>query len=370
MRWMRSAVGAAALAAALATTGDVLAGKPGGGGGGSAPPPVGRIFFQDNSTLSSYPQTAVVMAMDGSGANRTMLTTTGRLVRPSRSLHGGRRWLLAHEFVPDEGRYDAYAVREDGAVRVRLTGDPLMEYLAGYDWAPDENDSGATIGMLARRWTDTTRTQLVPGSWGFYTAHLSFDSEGNVVGLDAEPTYRVDLGTAIVGGYARPDAWFNWSWAPDMSRLAVRSYTSAPPQLRVVDVATGAVTSLGEGIDPDWSPDGSKIAYARSVPGNPSIKDAYAIETTRPDGSGRTTLVSVRTRVSASTSQWVSCPKWAPDGAYLAYRYELDDSLAVTWTQSIYRVQANGSGVTNLTPEVTPSGGLGPTYGLGLVDWR
>jgi hypothetical protein len=59
------------------------------------------------------------------------------------------------------------------------------------DWAPDEDAGGATIGMLGRRRTGTTSADtVVPGSVGFYTAHLTFDAAGDVVGFEAPAERR------------------------------------------------------------------------------------------------------------------------------------------------------------------------------------
>lgn len=369
MRWM--AAGAVAVASVV-VAGELHAGKPGGGGGGTTPP--GTLYFQDFATTDTA-GTRVVGAMDGAGASRTSLARTSGTVRASRELHGARRWLLSMEKVAGEtgphgarDRYDVYAVRDDGALRVRLTSDPAMAY-SRCDWAPDEDASGATIGMLATRWTGTTTSDtVVPGSWGFYTAHLSFDGAGDVIGLDAAPAYTVSLGTwnSQSPGAETYDAR-DWSWSPDMTRLAVVDHGGT--LLRVVNVATGAVTQLGEGADPDWSPDNSKIACYRFVKGATSSKDAYAIETIRPDGTGRTTITSVRSRISTSLSQSVSGPAWSPDGAAIAYRYVYEDN-GLNWTYSIYRVAADGTGVTNLTPEVTPPGSVAGTFGVMLVNWR
>jgi hypothetical protein len=352
---------AVALAAVgLSPDGDAVAGKPGGGGG--LPPPTGTIFFVDGSYDGS---TDGWGSMDPTGANRTVLPRMFGDARASRRLHGGRRWFLASEVVAGEPgfggssvRRDVFAVRDDGALRVRLTADPTLQCW-GPQWGPDEDASGATVSLFARRWTGTTASDsVVAGSWGLHVAHLSFDGAGDVVGLDGTPAYLVSLGTHGT----LPDAWTH-AWSSDMTKVVVQSRAAAT--IRVVEVATGAVTPLGPGQEPDWSPDGSRIAYVRLLEGS---RPSWALQTVNPNGSGLATVLSVRQRVSAGTSQHVNFPRWSPDGGYLAYQYTFEDN-GFRWTRYVYRVAANGTGITNLTPEVAPGPG-GGFFGLVSKDWR
>ena len=372
MRWIRVAAVVAAFAAVIGMAKDTLAGKP---GGTSPPPATGTIYFQDLSTLDATNNTYTYGSMDGSGGSRAVLLRTSHDARPSRRLHGGTRWFLASVRLDLVGlsRNDLIAVREDGAREVRLTNnDGTMAY-SNLDWAPDEDGASATVSMVARRWTGPTRDDtVVPGTAGLYTAHLTFDGTGDVVGLDADPAYRLSLG--IVGDSLgeRADAR-GYSWSPDMARLVVQSYyggwdgdpSTPDPQIRVVDATSGAVTPLGAGDVPDWSPDGSKIAYRRWIDGK---FPGFALQTVRPDGSGVATLLFFKQRVGATRSQYLYSPKWSPDGAYLAYEY-VDAQNGYSWTHYIYRIAADGTGKTNLTPEVTTGSG-GGVFGLALVDWR
>jgi Tol biopolymer transport system component len=239
-----------------------------------------------------------------------------------------------------------------------------MQYFGQADWAPDEDASGATVSILGRQWTGLTSSDtVVDGTWGLYTAHLTFDGDGDVVGLDAEPTFAVFLGTKVPGsGLPQPDV-ASYSWAPDMTRLVADSWNTG--QIRVVDAASGDVVPLGAGEDPDWSPDGSKIAYRRLIDGK---KPGDALQTVRPDGSGVSTVLFLKRFVSSVTSQYLDFPKWSPDGAYLAYQHTLEDNGS-SWTRYIYRIAADGTGNTNLTPEVTTGSG-GASFGLSLRDWR
>jgi hypothetical protein len=358
MRWIRGAVVVAAFAAAGGpTTRDATAGKP----GGATLTPPGTIYFRDQASAGPYPY-FTLGSMDGGGGSRAVVGQTHLDVRASRRLHGGNRWLLTLEDVVGEPgvggavRREVFAVREDGALHVRLTGEEVMEYWR-VEWAPDEDAGGATVSMFGRQWTGTASSDtVVAGTVGLYTARLSFDGAGDVVGLDAAPAFAVSLGTSA--RYPTfPDA-FSYSWSPDMTRIAADDQRRE--QIRVVDVASGVALPLGPGGTPDWSPDGSRIAFTRLVPASgKGTKETVALQTMRPDGTGVTTLRSVNHWVPG-WEQWMSGPKWSPDGAYLAYTFVKDSNY-------VHRIAANGAGNTNLTPDATP-GGSG--YGFVLVDWR
>jgi Tol biopolymer transport system component len=187
-----------------------------------------------------------------------------------------------------------------------------------------------------------------------------------VAGLTAEPSLYLFVGTTGPAGNERADMT-SFSWSPDMARLAfARNDEFGDPELRVADLAQGTITTIGPGDAPDWAPDGRKIACSRTVPGAGLGKSV--IETVLPDGSGRTTLVSLTIRAGGGRQRYARNPKWSPDGGYLAYNDVYFEGPTATYF--VRRVSASGTGDTNLTPEVkTPSSG---TYFSGalLIDWR
>jgi hypothetical protein len=318
--------------------------------------------------------------MDGNGGSRAELGLTGTsgppnpvgTYRASRLLHGGARWFLHLEAVPGEvgpgglDRYDFFVVRQDGAVRLRLTSDPAIAYSYKCEWAADEDADGVTIGVLAARWTGTSSTDtVIPGTCGLYLARLDFDASGNPIGLEAEPALATPLPARGQPGREFPDVFGFFAWSPDMARIAFNR-DSDRTNIWIADAGSGALALLGAGEGPDWSPDGSKIVCRRYVDGS---KPSSVIETLRPDGTGRTILVSVNLRKTPGSSQYVQLPQWSPDGAYVAYNYTVDGhSLNVAYW--IYRVAADGTGVTNLTPEVRLPASDGGFVGAWLRTWR
>ncbi len=95
------------------------------------------------------------------------------------------------------------------------------------------------------------------------------------------------------------------SWSPDGEKLAVwLRDPEHPAGIYVVD-RTGSIQHyLGEGDTPDWSPDGSRIAFNAS-----SENGGQRIYTVRPDGSDLRPL--------PTDERFYSNPKWSPDGETL-----------------------------------------------------
>src|SRR4051794_15843296 len=103
--------------------------------------------------------------------------------------------------------------------------------------------------------------------------------------------------------------------AASAQRLAYAEETfDAPsiPQLRTLEPAAsfGAPNACcGVGPAPDWSPDGTRIAFARPAVDEPGPSDLWTI------GAGLTGAVDVTSTPDVDERE----PSWSPDGTRLAY---------------------------------------------------
>jgi TolB protein len=106
-------------------------------------------------------------------------------------------------------------------------------------------------------------------------------------------------------------------------------------------------THLVAEVEPEWSPDGSKIAYSRS---ETCRADPYGlcmrIWTANADGSDQRRLVPLRLPgLLANRAVSFYQPTWSPDGRQIAY----EQSLWKTRRSNLYLMNADGSGRRRLT---------------------
>lgn len=177
--------------------------------------------------------------------------------------------------------------------------------------------------------------------------HVNWSPEGQHLAYlgGASPGYRPQLKTvdvdgshvAFLIGSAEAPA-FEPAWSPDGSRIAYVLWNPNLPQIGTSRPDGSGATLLGpapvnQGQDsPSWSPDASRLAYVSSWGGTGSIM------TMRSDGTDATTLTT------ASGIQWVT---WSPDGSRLAFtKSELNNGYR---RSEIYVMNADGSGQVKLT---------------------
>lgn len=125
------------------------------------------------------------------------------------------------------------------------------------------------------------------------------------------------------------------AWSPDGSRIAFGGYSQ--PGMFVLNLADWSVAYLPvNGQSPAWSPDGLKLAFAAD--------ELYVMGV---DGSN---VVQLTYSVG-----FVGQPVWSPDGSAIAFDCEIDPG-----NRDICAVQADGTGFVRLTSD--PGWDSGPAF--------
>lgn len=267
-------------------------------------------------------------------------------------------------------------MRPDGSNKRRLT----RRADGGFDWAPDSSaivfsrsDRNLAFDLYVVRIRGGERTRL-----------------NNSPGNESQPRWSPDgLNIAFVrtpeGSPSQPDIFVidtsgenerrltsqggtSTDWSPDATRLAFTtdrdadpadfpSGASLPHELYVVDVASGTETRLtdtldGSEDDPQWSLDGSTIAYTLWFDDDISSEDAE-IYSIRADGSG------VQQLTDTGRFRYDFRPTWSPRGAFVVYEVQRGQRAIKT---DIFVMRADGSEHKNITAD----------YRLPAInpDWR
>jgi Tol biopolymer transport system component len=223
---------------------------------------------------------------------------------------------IAFESARD-GNNEIYVMNEDGSGLVNITNNPAYDYRA--TWSPD----GSKIAFHSDR--DGNREIYVMNADGSGLQNLT-----NNPGDDDAPV-----------------------WSPDGGRITFVSARDGNFETYVMNADGAGLQNLtnnpGGDREPVWSPDGTKIAF---VSWRGSYKGVYVMNA---DGSGVTQLIA-----SSSTAQVAFLnPVWSPDGSKIAYQFAGISCFRQCHlaTADIYVMNADGSGLHNLTNNLGMNGG-------------
>ena len=156
------------------------------------------------------------------------------------------------------------------------------------------------------------------------------------------------------------------SWSPDGSRLAFARSLQRPDcgpscfekEIYVVGATGGPATQLTHGPggvlctnqvpeacsgDPAWSPDGKQIAFSRTVTTPNQPAEQTGIWTVNADGSGERLLTS------RPEPQHTNSPAWSPDGTRLAFERGTFDDNGQAATSAVFTMRSDGTDERQVT---------------------
>jgi Tol biopolymer transport system component len=220
---------------------------------------------------------------------------------------------------------DIWTMNPDGSNRVNLTGGSPAD-----DAFPNWSADGRKILFMSAR--ETPGNPAPPGA--------------------PEPDFEIFVMNA--DGSNQRQITFNElddedpAWSPNGKRIVFWRNLKAPSRGEFdLDILTMKADGSAErnltktpGVaefQPSWSPNGSKIAFARA-PDSDSASDIYTMS---PDGSNERQLTS-----GGLNNEF---PNWSPDGTRIVFNGFRDDPLDENY--EVYTMGAGGGDVTRLTFE-------------------
>jgi|GEM_PF-3578811 len=340
------------------------------GGGGSGIVPPGAIYYSDFKPVLDaqigvwYDSFSNNDSMKADGTAKTVLANFPEYGEPSHLLHGAR-WILDDE--PVAGAYypnglqrvELFATRLSDGVKVQLTNDPnVQSNFTGLRWAFDDR----FVSFPAVTWTPVSTggnfTDSSSQHWlvdaGIFKANVNWTTGSPVAAM---PTEALDAGLFFGSVndfqqfWATPDI-IHLDWSPSgaqvtYEQIAESSPGSYPPtyNVRVTTFDSGGsptgTTQLGLGRDPEWSPDGSRIAY----------DNGSSIWTVKPDGTSAAQLTNLGTN---GVGVYDFHPDWSPDSKQIAFTESTQTNKGglTHYLKDVLRIAASGGTTVNLTKDV------------------
>lgn len=253
-------------------------------------------------------------------------------------------------FAVDHGdnvNFDIYSVLPNGEGLHQLTDSPAFDACPAYSadgksiaYCSGVRAAGGVIEIWTMKQNGTQRRQVTrlggrmifpdfspDASRIVFSGRLPGATNDDVFVIDADGTGLTQL-TASPGNDALP------AYSPDGDKIVFTSDRSGTPQVWVMNANGASQTQLtfdGLAKDqvPDWSPDGSQLAYAACVPDGPC--DIWVMDA---NGSGQHPVLAGPMDDFG--------PAWSPDGTQIAF-VRFDD-------RTVYVANADGTGEYAVQP--------------------
>ncbi len=214
---------------------------------------------------------------------------------------------------------------------------PMIVYLSNFAAGSYQvfavNPDGTEFSQLTNTLTDLYTRDVYGVDCVRQNDLIGFNTVGGL--------YQLDIRTGILTELLFGDNYDDLSWSPDGTQVAFSAIRFPSPnhEIYILNTKNGNITQLTSNsyadLEPAWSPDGQKIAFAYRD------RSTYGIATIGVDGTNQVRITEMAEKENS--------PSWSPDGQKIAFASERDDST------NIYIMQADGSGVNQVTTGSDPS---------------
>jgi Tol biopolymer transport system component len=279
---------------------------------------------------------------------------TGQMVFEDYMIAAGRHqvWIaddssVRHLVISDSD--DARpSVSPDGkTVLFERYDDPDQAFLVNVDGSNLRPLPGSTGDPEGDAWSPDGRMLAVDRAFGPFFTNANGDDEATNVSIwivDLDGTHLREV-TRNPTGSNRED--HRPVWSPDGKRLAfARTNYAVNPQITAIFTVSIAGTDLRQvtpwkldANEPDWSPDGTLIAFSAPAASLQPGREQN-IFTIHPDGTGLKQLTA-HLEAAADGSQGTFDPSWSPDGSQLVFTH----IPSFGGLADLYVINADGSGL-------------------------
>jgi dipeptidyl aminopeptidase/acylaminoacyl peptidase len=295
--------------------------------------------------LTALITTVACEALSAQAATRPL--TSGDLVYRLRAVSDPQlspdgNWVAYTVAITDSAKNrrdtDVWMTSWDGTQTLRMTATPERETTPR--WSPDgrylaflsgrEEGHGSQVWLLDRRGGEAQRLTTLKGG----VEAFAWSPDAKRLALVA----TVDLDTTAKDTTKkRPIVIDRYRYKQDVAGYL----TTERSHLLLVDVATKKVDTLTTGTaddgNPSWSPDGTRIAFVRTLlpePGTGDQSDVYVVEARR--GAEPKALTSFPGPDEGPLA-------WSPDGAWVAFFRTDDPKYYAYQLQKLAIVRADGT---------------------------
>ena len=305
----------------------------------TATPSTGYIFAGWSGSGCSGAVTCVVTMSSAKSVRATFVVI---LFRSNRAVNGT-------DAINGPGIYNIWTVKTDGT---GLTGVTSTTAANTDNMRPQWSPDGTKIAFDSTRKTDETDANSTNGT-------------SNIWVVNTDGTGLTPLTTATAGNAGS----YQPQWSPDGTKIAFDSMrktdgtdaanTNNTSNIWTMNADGTALTALttttamnASSNSPQWSPDGTKIAFESSRATDrtnaANTNNTGNIWVVNTDGTGLTPLTTTTANYALSR-----IPQWSPDGTRIVFqshrKTDGTDADNTNNTTNIWMVNANGTGLTPLT---------------------